>query len=79
VVTWDEGHGGGAGGPTGCCGGLATGGRVATIVAGPGVRSARDGATYSHYALLRSIEARFHLPFLGHASDPETATIPSLT
>jgi phosphatidylinositol-3-phosphatase len=77
VVTWDEGHGGG--GPTGCCGGLATGGRVATIVAGPGVRPARDGATYSHYALLRSIETLFHLPLLGHAGDPATATIPALT
>jgi hypothetical protein len=79
VVTWDEGDGAGAGGPTGCCGGLATGGNVATIVAGPGVGPGRDDATYSHYALLRSIETLFHLPLLGHASDPATATIPALT
>ena len=80
VVTWDEGHGAGAaGGPTGCCGGLATGGNVATIVAGPGVRPGRDDATYSHYALLRSIETLFHLPLLGHAGDRATATIPTLT
>jgi hypothetical protein len=77
VVTWDEGAG--AGGPTGCCGGLAAGGRVATIVTGPGVRPTRDDATYSHYALLRSIETLYHLPFLGHAGDPATATIPALT
>jgi hypothetical protein len=76
VVTWDEGHGGER---AGCCGGLATGGNVATIVAGPGVRPARDDAAYSHYALLRSIEALFHLPLLGHTSDPSTAIIPALT
>ena len=80
VVTWDEGHGtGAAGGPTGCCGGQATGGNVATIVAGPGVRPARDNATYSHYALLRSIETLLQLPLLGHAGDPATATIPALS
>ena len=78
VVTWDEGAVV-AGGPTGCCGGLASGGNVATIIAGPAVRPARDDATYSHYALLRSIEALFHLPFLGHAGDPGTAIIPALT
>ena len=76
VVTWDE---GGGGEKLGCCGGLAAGGRVATIVTGPGVQPARDDATYSHYALLRSIETLFHLPLLGHAGDPSTATIPALT
>ena len=79
VVTWDEGNGAGAGGPSGCCGGLASGGNVATIIAGPAVKAARDDAIYSHYALLRSIEALFHLPFLGHAGDQGTATIPALT
>jgi hypothetical protein len=39
----------------------------------------RDDATYSHYALLRSIETLFHLPLLGHAGDPATAAIPALT
>ena len=75
VVTWDEGAGGEK---IGCCGGLATGGRVATIVTGPGVGPARDDATYSHYALLRSIETLFHLPLLGHAGDRSTATIAAL-
>ncbi len=75
VVTWDEGAGGER---AGCCEGLATGGRVATIVTGPGVGPARDDATYSHYALLRSIETLFNLPLLGHAGDPSTATIPAL-
>jgi len=76
VVTWDEGAGGER---AGCCGGLAAGGRVATIVTGPGVGPGRDDATYSHYALLRSIETLFHLPLLGHASDPGTAIIPALS
>ena len=76
VVTWDEGAGGDK---IGCCGGLATGGRVATIVTGPGVMPGRDDVTYSHYALLRSIETLFHLPLLGHAGDPATATIAALT
>ncbi len=77
VVTWDEGseHGGG---PGGCCGGLAAGGNIATIIAGPAVRPARDATTYTHYSLLRSIEARFHLPYLGHAGDPSVPTIPAL-
>jgi hypothetical protein len=76
VITWDE---GGGGARTGCCGGLAAGGNVATIVAGPGVKASHDATTYSHYALLRSIERLFHLSYLGHASDPGTATIPALT
>jgi hypothetical protein len=75
VVTWDEGDR--AGGRTGCCGGLATGGNVATIIAGPRVKPGRDDATYTHYSLLRSIEARFHLPYLDHAGDSST-TIPAL-
>ena len=52
---------------------------MATIVTGPGVQPGRDDATYSHYSLLRSIETLFHLPLLGHAGDPSTATIPALT
>jgi phosphatidylinositol-3-phosphatase len=75
VITWDEGAR--AGGRTGCCGGLATGGNVATIIAGPRVKPSRDNAIYTHYSLLRSIEARFHLPYLDHAGDPST-TIPAL-
>jgi len=51
---------------------------VATIITGPHVQAARDNTPYSHYSLLRSIEARFHLPYLGHASDPSTTAIPAL-
>ena len=75
VITWDEGAR--ADGRTVCCGGLAAGGNVATIIAGPRVKPSRDDATYTHYSLLRSIEARFHLPYLDHAGDP-TTTIPAL-
>jgi membrane-associated phospholipid phosphatase len=55
------------------------GGHVATIVVGPGVPRGHDPNHYDHYALLRSIETLFHLPYLGHAGDPGTATIPALT
>jgi phospholipase C len=75
VLTWDE--GGGRSQPS-CCGGLGAGGHIATVVAGPRVRPGRDATTYDHYALLRSVEAAFDLPFLGHAADPTSATIPAL-
>ena len=76
VVTWDEAANGDK---LGCCGGLAAGGQVATIITGPHVQAGRDNTPYSHYALLRSIETLFQLPLLGHASDPSTATIPALS
>jgi len=44
-------------------------------VAGPQIPQGRDPTPYTHYSLLRSIEATFGLPFLGHAGDPATATI----
>jgi phospholipase C len=75
VVTWDE---GGGGSREGCCGGLAAGGHVPTIVAGPHLRARQDPTTYDHYALLRSVEAAFGLPFLGHAADSTSATIPAV-
>jgi phosphatidylinositol-3-phosphatase len=78
VVTWDEGQGAGGGGRTGCCGGLAGGGHVPTIVVGPHVSTSRDATDYDHYALLRSVEVAFHLRFLGHAGDPTSATIPAI-
>ena len=77
VVTWDEGDG--DGGQPACCGGLGAGGHIPTIVAEPRVLVGRDGTAYDHYALLRSVEAAFNLPFLGHAGDPSSATIPALT
>jgi hypothetical protein len=76
VVTWDEGAAGGE--LTGCCGGLATGGHIPAVVVGPRVPAGRDGADYDHYALLHSIEAAFHLRFLGHAGDSTAAAIPAL-
>jgi acid phosphatase len=76
VVTWDEAANGER---AGCCGGLAAGGQVATIITGPQVKTGRDDTPYSHYALLRSIETLLQLPLLGHASDPSTATIPALS
>jgi phospholipase C len=78
VVTWDEGHGAGAGGRSGCCGGLASGGHIPTIVVGPHVPAGQDATDYDHYGLLRSVEAALHLPFLGHAGDPTTTTIPAI-
>jgi hypothetical protein len=61
-----------------CCAGLGRGGRVATIVAGPRVPHGSDPTPYTHYSLLRSIEAAFGLPFLGHAGDPAARTIPAV-
>ena len=61
-----------------CCGGLGNGGRIPTVVFGPRVAAGRDATPYTHYSLLRSIEAAFGLPFLGHAGDRGTATIPAV-
>ncbi|HEX6674237.1 MAG TPA: alkaline phosphatase family protein [Actinomycetes bacterium] len=61
-----------------CCDGLGRGGRIPTIVAGPRIPQGHDPTPYTHYSLLRSIEAAFGLPFLGHAGDQATTTIPAL-
>jgi phosphatidylinositol-3-phosphatase len=61
-----------------CCDGLGGGGRIPTIVAGPRIPQGRDPTPYTHYSLLRSIEAAFGLSFLGHAGDQTTATIPAV-
>jgi phospholipase C len=62
-----------------CCDGLGRGGRIPTIVAAPHIPRGHDPTPYTHYSLLRSIEAAFGLPFLWHAGDPATATIPAVT
>ena len=62
VVTWDEGDN------ASCCGGLAHGGRIATIAWGPGLAPARDGVTTTHYDLLGAAERRLGLALLGHAA-----------
>jgi phosphatidylinositol-3-phosphatase len=59
-----------------CCEGLGGGGRVPTIIFGPRIPQGRDPTPYTHYSLLRSIEAAFGLGFLGHAGDPATYPIP---
>jgi phosphatidylinositol-3-phosphatase len=75
VVTFDEGtrHD-----VRSCCDGSGRGGRIATIVAGPRVPQGRDPIPYTHYSLLRSIEAAYGLGLLGHAGDPATVTIPAV-
>jgi hypothetical protein len=64
VLTWDEGSSN-----AGCCGG-ASGGHIATVIAGPGVkRGARVATPATHYSTLRTIESALGLkPLRGAAS-----------
>ena len=65
VLTWDEGTS-----DKGCCGGLASGGQIATVIAGPGVRrGASLPGPYTHYSTLRLIEDALKLPRLGNAAN----------
>jgi hypothetical protein len=74
VITWDEGSS-----DASCCGGVAAGGAIATIVAGPDVRrGGRDGAPVDHYGVLRTIEDALGLPPLGGAADPRNGRLDSL-
>ena len=74
VVTFDEGTTN-----RGCCGGVAAGGRIPTLVLGPTVLSGSTGtAAYSHYSILRTIEDALALPHIGHAADPQTHPLNSL-
>jgi hypothetical protein len=43
-----------------------------------GVRGVKDTRFQSHYSLLKTIEAAFGLPYLGHAADPTTNTLAPL-
>jgi hypothetical protein len=71
VLTWDEGSSG-----AGCCGGLAKGGRIPMVIAGPGVRrGARLATPYTHYSTLRTIEDALRLPRLRAAADARTASL----
>ena len=64
VVTYDEGSS-----DAGCCG-VASGGRIATVVAGPDVRRRATGkGDYTTYSVLRTVEDFFGLPPLGKAAD----------
>jgi hypothetical protein len=69
-LTWDEGTT-----DQGCCG-LASGGHVTTIVAGPGARrGARVSKPVDHYSVLQTIEDALNLPRLRGAA---CACTPSL-
>jgi hypothetical protein len=73
VLTYDEGDS-----DAGCCG-QASGGRIATIVAGPGVRrGARMQAPVDHYGVLRTVEDALGLPHLGAAADAAHGSLRSL-
>lgn len=64
IVTFDEGSS-----DAGCCGGSA-GGRIATIVLGPGVRpGARMRRPIDQYGVLRSTQRALGLPPLGASAD----------
>jgi hypothetical protein len=70
-LTWDEGSS-----DAGCCR-VASGGHVATIVAGPGARRGAQLTTPTdHYSLLQTIEDLFGLRRLRNAA---CACTPSLT
>jgi phosphatidylinositol-3-phosphatase len=73
VLTWDEGNS-----DSGCCG-VAAGGHVATIVAGPEVRAgARVSGPIDHFGVLGSIEQALGLPALGGAADPRSGRLGAL-
>ncbi len=72
IVTWDEGQG-----DHSCCGlPESAGGRIATILISPQVKSNfQDNTPYSHYSILKTISEAWRLPYLGHAADAETTLI----
>jgi hypothetical protein len=43
-----------------------------------GVRGVQDTRFHSHYSLLKTIEAAFGLPYVGHAADSTTHTLAPL-
>jgi phosphatidylinositol-3-phosphatase len=70
VLTWDEGSS-----DDGCCR-LASGGHIATILAGPLVKRAGRLATpVDHYSVLQLIEDLYHLPRRGGAGCVCTPTL----
>jgi phosphatidylinositol-3-phosphatase len=72
-VTYDEGND-----RSGCCGGAA-GGRIATVVAGPGARrGVQSSLAYDHYSILRTIEDSWGLPRLKGAACPCTRSLSAL-
>ena len=72
-LTWDEGSS-----DAGCCR-LASGGHIATIVAGPGARrGARMTTPADHYSILQTIEDLFRLPRLRNAACSCTVSLRTL-
>ena len=85
VITFDESDGTGPEGSSACCAekplpgakyqpgfGGPGGGRVGAVVLSPFVKGGTVSAVpYNHYALLRTVEAIFGLPYLGYAADGE--------
>jgi hypothetical protein len=51
---------------------------VMIVITNYGVRGLVDNRFHNHYSLLKTIEAGFGLPFLGHAADPSTRTLAPL-
>jgi acid phosphatase len=73
VITWDEGVS-----DRGCCG-VAHGGRVATVLAGAGVRAgARERRPVDHYGVLATIEGALGLPPLAGAADARAGRLTPL-
>jgi hypothetical protein len=73
VLTWDEGST-----DQGCCG-VAAGGHIVTILAGPDVRrGARVSTPVDHYGVLGTIETSLGLPPLAGAADPRSGRLTAL-
>jgi acid phosphatase len=73
VLTWDEGE------TNATCCGVAKGGHILTLVAGPGARAGtRSTVPYDHYSLLRTIEDLWRLPRLGNSASPSTLPMTAL-
>jgi hypothetical protein len=73
VITWDEGRSNRS-----CCG-VAHGGHIATLVAGPDViPGGRMRTPIDHYGVLATIERALSLPLLGRAADPRSGRLDPL-
>ncbi len=73
ILTWDEGTTN-----SGCCG-VAHGGHIATILAGPDVRAgSREAQPLDHYGVLGTVEDALGLPRLGGASSASAGSLKGL-
>ena len=71
-MTFDEGSS-----SAGCCGlPSSAGGHIVTILVSPLVKNGfQDATPYSQYSLLKTIEAAWGLPYLGHSADAASSLI----